>query len=176
MGVPSGMLVAMRSIRAGLAVSLVFGLGCYSTVPYGSHRLKSEWSLVGICGPHGRTWLEDGAGQEILTSVTRSSASPDRQWLALFDYPTAGTLHLLDVRRDALRKIPIGPHPWDRSVRWAPDSSAVAFLAGDDPTRLAVVRMGGPFSLEWRGEHSASPLDLEIEWRDGAPSFRLRGP
>lgn len=168
-------MAAKRFLPAILAAASLLTSGCAWSARYGTHRLRSEWSLVGICGPYSRTWFEDGNGKAVLEDVTQSSVSPDRQWLVLFDYGTSDA-YVLDVRRDELRTVPIHAYPWQETVRWSPDGSALALMAGENPTRLAVVRMGDPPSLEWKDENPAPASDLEIDWRNGVPLFRSRYP
>src|SRR5262245_36697141 len=158
--------------RAGLAVAFLLA-GCSSTRTYGTHRLRHEWSLFGICGPYSRTWLEDGSGTEVLY-VTESCASPDRRWLALFDTSsTPSTLHLVDAERDALRALPAKACLWERRARWSPDGAKLAILAGEDPTRLCVVSVGEEPLVEWLGDDPRNPTELKVRWRDG--TARIQG-
>jgi hypothetical protein len=144
------------SLRTGITVSLLLLAGCSSTATFGTHRLRHEWSLFGICGPYSWTRLEDASGEELL-SVTSSTASPDRQWLALFDSSSSSKLYLLDAQRDALRTISTKAFLWGRSARWSRDGSRLAILAGGDPTRLCVVTVGLEPSVEWPQEDPRDP-------------------
>jgi hypothetical protein len=119
---------------------------------------------VGICGPYSRTWLEDGSGTELLSVVT-SSASPDRQWLVLFENRSSTTLHLLDVRRDVLRTIPTEAYLLGDSACWSPDGANVAFLTDSTPTRLCVVSVSAEPSIEWPQDDPRDPSLLRVEWR-----------
>jgi hypothetical protein len=161
------------SLRAGRIVSLLLLAGCSSTATFGTHRLRHEWSLVGICGPYSWTWLEDASGEELL-SVTSSTASPDRQWLALFDSSSSTTLYLLDAQRDALRTISTKAFLWGRSARWSRDGSKVALLTGGAPTRLCVVSVGLEPSVEWPQDDPRDPSVLRVEWRNGTPRIAAR--
>src|SRR5262245_28334813 len=96
-----------RRSTVGLFVSSLLLAGCSSTASYGTHRLKHEWSLFGICGPYSRTWLEDGSGTTVLSGIEKRSVSPNRKWIALFDMPSSNTFHLLDVPRDVLRTVQV---------------------------------------------------------------------
>src|SRR5262245_29631080 len=167
-------LAIAGSLRVGLSVSLLFLSGCLAaSTRYGTHHLKSECSLFGICGPYSRTWLADDSGKELL-SVSENSVSPDQQWLVLFDSPASRTLHLLDVRRDRLREIPTGAYLVAKSARWSPDGTKLALLKDSHPTRLCVVSLSEEPSVEWQADDPRDPSKLEIEWRDGTARITAR--
>ena len=165
---------AFDRLRTGLCVPFLLIAGCSSSAAYGTYRLKCEWSLVGICGPYSRTWLEDGSGEAVLPSITERSVSPDRRWMVMFDTPYPSTLHLLDVRRDVLRTIRTERYLWEESARWSPDGSGLAFLAGNGPTRLCVVSLSAEPELAWPQDDPRDAAELVVEWRDGTARIAAR--
>ena len=162
----------VRKIRTALTLLLV--AGCSSTATYGTHHLKSEWSLVGICGPYSRTWLEDPSGEAVLPVITERSVSPDRRWMAMFDTSNPSTLYLLDVQRDAFRPIPTGKYLSGSSARWSPDGTRLALLTDTHPTRLCVVSLTEEPALEWPAEDARDAAELRIRWRDGTARIVAR--
>ena len=159
------------SLRAGVLVSCVLLASCASTARYGTHRLRKEWSLFGVCGPYSRAWLEDGSGEQVLW-VEESLLSPDRRWLALFDTSASSALHLLDVQADVLRPVPTGADLCEETARWSPDGERLAVLAGGDRTRLCVVTVGAEPAVEWPADDARDPAELRVDWRDGTARIR----
>ena len=158
-------------LRAGLLASFLLLAGCASTARYGTHRLRKEWSLFGICGPYSGTWLEDGSGEHVL-AVEESLLSPDRRWLALFDTSASSALHLLDLQADVLRPVPTGADLREESARWSPDGGRLAVLAAGGPARLCVVTAGAEPAVEWPADDPRDPAALRVEWRDGTARIR----